>query len=44
MWLLWRGEVGVDVASLGGEVRVDVASLERGGRDRCGFSGEWRVT
>ena len=30
MWLLWRVE------------GVDVASLERGGRDRCGISGEGR--
>ena len=32
MWLLWRVEGG-----------MDVASLESGGRDRCGFSGEWRA-
>ena len=31
MWILWRVE---------GE--IDVASLESGGRGRCGFSGEGR--
>ena len=32
MWLLWRVEGG-----------IDVASLESRGRDRCGFSGEWKA-
>ena len=54
MWLLWRGEGGIDVFSGEGraglmwlfwrvEVGVDSASLESGGQDRCGFSGEWRA-
>ena len=43
MWLFWIVEGVVDVASLEREVGVDVASMESRGRDRCGFSGEWKA-